>query len=82
MLGKHSEKSIQIKNLKQELKEIKTDMSDVLNYIRAINESNSYSDESVKRRKISEICTDTIYKLIIDEDKIIELATIQKTNSK
>ena len=54
-----------------------------------INESNDYSDPSVKRRKISELCTDTRYELLIDEieigykkqnAKIIELPNTRKSN--
>lgn len=42
-------------------------MADILLQIRTINESNNYSDPSIKRRKISELCTDTRYELLIDE---------------
>lgn len=89
MMGKHSEESLEIKQLKEtialkekEIKDIKFSIADILLTIRNINESNNYSDPSVKKRKISELCTDTRYELLIDElddcykkqkTKIIEL---------
>jgi hypothetical protein len=89
MKGKHSEESLEIKQLKEtialkekEIKDIKFSIADILLTIRNINESNNYSDSSVKKRKISELCTDTRYELLIDEledcykkqkTKIIEL---------
>ena len=87
MLGKHTDEGIKIKQLEEtislkekEIKDIKFSVSDVLLQIRDINESNNYSDPSVKRKKISELCTDTRYELLIDElegnykkAKIIEL---------
>lgn len=89
MKGKHSEESLEIKQLKEtialkekEIKDIKFSIADILLTIRNINESNNYSDSSVKKREISELCTDTRYELLIDEledcykkqkTKIIEL---------
>lgn len=85
MKGKHSEETIKIKQLEEtitakdkEIKDIKFSLADILLQIRDINESNNYSDLNVKRRKISELCTDTRYELLIDElednsKKIIEL---------
>lgn len=89
MKGNHSEEMLRIKQLEEvivakdkEIKDIKFSVSDVLLQIRTINESNNYSDTSVKKRKISELCTDTRYELLIDElddcykkqkTKIIEL---------
>ena len=89
MKGNHSEEMLRIKQLEEiiaakdkEIKDIKFIVSDVLLQIRTINESNNYSDSSVKKRKISELCTDTRYELLIDElddgykkqkTKIIEL---------
>lgn len=89
MMGKHSEESLEIKQLKEtialkekEIKDIKFSIADILLTIRNINESNNYSDPSVKKRKISELCTDTRHELLIDElddcykkqkTKIIEL---------
>lgn len=77
MKGKHSEESLKIKQLEEtialkekEIKDIKFSVADVLLQIRTINESNNYSDASVKRRKISELCTDTRYELLIDELEI------------
>lgn len=73
-LGKHSETNLKIKDLEniisrkdREIKEIKYSLADVFKLIREINESNNYSDESVRKRKISELCTDTRYELLIDE---------------
>ena len=54
----------------KEIKDIKFSVADILLQIRMINESNNYSDPSVKRRKISELCTDTRYELLIDEIEI------------
>lgn len=87
MIGKHTEEAQKIKQLEEtislkekEIKDIKFSVSDILLQIRNINESNNYSDPSVKRKKISELCTDTRYELLIDElegnhekAKIIEL---------
>lgn len=74
MMGKHSEQGLKIKQLEEtialkdkEIKDIKFSVADILLRIRNINESNNYSDPSVKRRKISELCTDTKYELLIDE---------------
>lgn len=87
MIGKHTKEGLEIKEQKEtikrkdrEIRDVKLSIADVLEEIRKINESNNYSDESVKRRKISELCRDTIYELRIDEfidkkDKIIELPT-------
>ena len=77
MKGKHSEEDLKIKQLEEtialkekEIKDIKFSVADILLQIRMINESNNYSDPSVKRRKISELCTDTRYELLIDEIEI------------
>lgn len=77
MKGKHSEETLKIKQLEEtislkekEIKDIKFSVADILLQIRNINESNNYSDTSVKRRKISELCTDTRYELLIDEIEI------------
>ena len=58
MMGKHSEQSLKIKQLEetialkdQEIKDIKFSVADILLQIRTINESNNYSDPSIKRRK-------------------------------
>ena len=96
MKGKHTEEALKIKQLEEtislnekEIKDIKFSVSDILLQIRNINESNDYSDPSVKRRKISELCTDTRYELLIDEieigykkqnAKIIELPNTRKSN--
>lgn len=74
MLGKHTnegakvnelEKTIKLKD--REIHDIKYSVAGVLEQIREINESNTYGDESVRKRKISELCTDTRYQLLIDE---------------
>ncbi len=93
MMGKHSQEALKIKQLEETIelkeKEIKDIVSDVLLQIRNINESNNYSDPSVKKRKISELCTDTRYELLIDElevcykkqkTKIIELPNTNQSN--
>ncbi len=96
MLGKHTDEGIKIKQLEEtiqrkdkEIKDIKFSLADILLMIRNLNESNDYSDPSVKRRKISELCTDTRYELLIDEieigykkqsAKIIELPNTDQSN--
>ncbi len=94
MNGKRSQDSTEIKRLKdtilqkeKEVKEIKFSVSDILMQIRNVNESNNYSDPSVRKRKISKLCTDTIYQLLIDEiednyekAKIIELPNTNQSN--
>lgn len=97
MMGKHTEEAQKIKQLEEtiaakdkEIKDIKFSVADVLLQIRNLNESNNYADPSVKRRKISELCTDTRYELLIDEidsffgnekkkAKIIELPNTRKS---
>lgn len=89
MNGKHSKEQLEIKKLKkmielkeQEILDIKLSVSDVLLQIRKINEANNYSDESIKRRRISELCTDTRYELLIDEmNTKIELDSSLKQSS-
>ncbi len=87
MIEKHSQEQLEIRRLKEtielrnkEIRDIKFSVADVLLDIMNINESNEYSDPSVRRR-ISELCRDTRYELLIDEilenrekeGKIIEL---------
>lgn len=74
MMGKHTEEAQKIKQLEEtveakdkEIKDIKFSVADVLLKIKNLNESNNYADPSIKRRKISELCTDTRYELLIDE---------------
>lgn len=74
MIGKHTEEAQKIKQLEEtvaakdkEIKDIKFSLADILLRIRNLNESNDYEDPSVKRRKISELCIDTRYELLIDE---------------
>lgn len=55
MIGKHTEEAQKIKQLEETVA------------AKDINESNDYGDSSVKRRKISELCIDTRYELLIDE---------------
>lgn len=89
MPGKHTEAGVKIRQLEEiiqrkdkEIKDIKFSIADILLQIRTINRSNEYGDPSIKKRKISELCTDTRYELLIDElkdsnekAKIIELPT-------
>lgn len=70
--GKHSNDAVVIKQLRQVLKQkddellkLQMDFADILLEIRNLNESNNYSDESIKRRKISELCTDVRYELLV-----------------
>lgn len=74
MPGKHTPENIKIKELEEtihlrdkEIKDIKRSLVNVLQNIREINEANNYGDPSIKRRKISELCMDTQYELLIDE---------------
>lgn len=85
MMGKHTNEAVRIRQLEEtirlkdkEIKDVKLSLADILQQIRDLNESNNYSDPSVRKRKISEICTDTRYELLKDEledEKIIELPT-------
>lgn len=50
-----------------EIQDIKTSLADILQQIRDINKSVNEIDPEVKRRKISEMCTNTIYELLVDE---------------
>lgn len=50
-----------------EIQDIKTSLADILQQIRDINESVNEIDPEVKRRKISEMCTNTIYEVLVDE---------------
>ena len=74
MIRKHTDEGQRIKQLEEtvaakdrEIKDIKFSLADVLLRIRNLNESNDYGDPSVKRRKISELCTNTRYELLVDE---------------
>lgn len=98
MKGKHTEETLSskvqqleeiIKLRDKEIKDIKFSVSDILLQIRTLNESNDYGDPSQRKRKISELCTDTRYELLIDEieigykkqnAKIIELPNTRKSN--
>ncbi len=98
MNGKHSQEALRIKQLEKtillkerEIEDIKFSVSNILLQIRNINESNNYSEPSVKRRKISEICIDTRYELLIDEidsnykkqkTKIMELSNSDQTENR
>lgn len=59
-----------------EIQDIKTSLADILQQIRDINESVNEIDPEVKRRKISEMCTNTIYELLVDE-KNRTITTVQ-----
>ena len=96
MVGKHTESGQKIRQLEEtiaakdkEIKDIKFSIADVLLRIRNLNESNDYGDQSVKRRKISELCTDTRYELLVDEidafyekekAKVIKLPTTDQSH--
>lgn len=74
MRGKHSEKRLKIKQLEEtirlkdrEIRDIKSSVISVLRDIMIFNEGNVYDNPSVKKRKISEMCTDAIYELWVDE---------------
>ena len=96
MGGKHTSEAVTIRQLEEtitlkdkEIKDIKNSLADTLQLIRDLNESNNYGDPTQRKRRISEICTDTIYELRIDEiddfyrkekAKIIELPTTRQSN--
>lgn len=63
--GKFISRIIERKDI--EIQDIKTSLADILQQIRDINESVNEIDPEVKRRKISEMCTNTIYELLVDE---------------
>ena len=82
MRGKHTDEAQKIKQLEEtiklrdkEIKDIKFSVSDILLQIRTLNESNDYGDPSQRKRKISELCTETRY-----QAKIIELPNTAKVN--
>ena len=91
MVGKHTNQGQTIRQLEEtiklkdrEIRDIKYSVADVLLLIRELNESNTYGDPSTVKRRISELCTDTRYELLIDEikeehekGKIIELTKAQ-----
>lgn len=56
-----------IKRRDREINDIKVSLADILQNIRDINESDKYVDPNVKKREISELCTNTIYELLVDE---------------
>jgi len=59
----------------KEIHDIKQSIAEVLKQIVIINESNTYGNENVKKRKISELCKDTIYELLIDEKEMYPVTT-------
>ena len=70
--GKNTDAATEIKLLKQKLSQkerkitrLEMCFADILLEIRNLNESNNYPDESIKRRKISELCTDVRYELLV-----------------
>ena len=56
-----------IKRRDREINDIKNSLADIKQNIRDINESDKYVDPNVKKREISELCTNTIYELLVDE---------------
>ena len=73
-LGKHTNEAKEIKKLQakisskeNELQNLKLNFSDILLQIRDLNEGNTYGNEDVIRRKISELCTNTRYELLISK---------------
>ena len=75
MIGRHIEKNSkqlekELEYKKQELEDLKDYVADIFLKIRALNESNSCGNEDVRRRKISELCTDTAYDLCLDDKKV------------
>lgn len=98
MGGKHTSDAVKIRQLEEtitlkdkEIRDIKFSLADRLQEIRDLNESNDFGDPTQRKRKISEICTDTIYELRSDEldeffkkekvkAKIIELPTTRQSN--
>lgn len=77
---KQLEETIKLKD--KEIKDIKFSVADILLEIRNINESNEYNDPSIKRRKISELCTDTRYELLVDEIIIKNRTTTTNQSNK
>lgn len=91
MVGKHTSQGQTIRQLEEtirlkdkEIHDIKYSVADVLRLIRELIESNDCGDPSAIKRRISELCTDTRYELLIDEieeeqqkGKLIELTKAQ-----
>lgn len=71
---------IEIKD--KEIKDIKFSVADVLLQIRMLNESNDYNAPEVKKKKISELCTNTRYELLVDELYEVKNRTITTDQSK
>lgn len=92
--AKHLAEAIKIRQLEEtirlkdrEIKDVKRSFSNILSLIKELNEGNSYGNTSQRKVRISEICTDTIDELLIDEleysnekAKIIELPNTRKSN--
>ena len=75
-MGKHFEEMQQIKNLSrtiekknEEIFRLETEIVDILQQIRNVNESNNYGNTYVTKRKINEICSDSILKFLTTEEK-------------
>lgn len=86
--AKHSAEGQEIKRLEEiielrdkEIHDIKYSLADILEEIRNINEANDYGQPEVKRRKISELCTNTRYELMIDEIGILKNRTTRANQS-
>ena len=72
-MGKHFEEMQQIKNLiekkNEEIFRLETEIVSILQQIRNVNESNNYGNTYVTKRKINEICSDSILKFLTTEEK-------------
>lgn len=80
--AKHTSEGQEIKRLEEvialrdkEIHDIKYSLADILEEIRNLNEQNDYGQPEVKRRKISELCTNTRYEFLIDEIGILKNRT-------
>ena len=75
MKGKHTIRATKqlekkLEHKEKELKELKVYVASTLLRIRELNECNYCGNEDVRRRKISELCTDTAYDLCLDDKKV------------
>ena len=80
MPGRHTQDGLKIAELEEKLKEekqkyedLKFKMSEIFTQIKLLNESNACGDLSVRKRKISELCIDARYELLVEKNKKIEL---------
>lgn len=88
MIGRYTSEGQKIKQLEKDIKvkekelhDMEMNLVNVLSEIRSINESNSYNAPEIQKRKISELCSDTIYALLINRALLNKKRTITTDQS-